>query len=62
MYQREEKAKEKRRNKKCKTGELDVTINYIDIAQDIQCAIHFLNKLKTKLNKAAIEKKFKEEQ
>ena len=39
-----------------KRGNLTVTLEYEKIAQDIKCAIHFLQKLSDRLDMAAIEK------
>ncbi len=43
-----------------KKGDLDVTIEYEKVAQDIKAAIHFLKNLEDKLNIAAIERGIKE--
>ena len=37
-------------------GNLDVTINYIRVAQDIKAAIYFLQKLRDELDVAAIKR------
>ena len=40
-----------------KRGVLTVEINYLELAQDIKCAIYFLNRLSSKLDRAAIDRK-----
>lgn len=37
-------------------GELKVKINYEKLAQDVKCAIYFLERLRDRLDVAAIEK------
>ncbi len=43
-------------------GNLTVTLNYLKIAQDIEHAIYFLNRIKDKLDIAAIEKGMKKQE